>query len=400
MTAQDHGNGFLRVRGEREHAKVDFVELFFDLVFVFAVTQLSHGLIAHYTPLGALQTGFLLLAVWWVWIYTAWCTNWADPARRPVRFILFGLMLAGLVLSISIPQAFGPRGLAFAGAYVVIQVGRTVAMLWLTARRRPGLHRNFQRVFVWLVLSGAFWVAGGIADDGARFTLWALALVLEYVAPACGFWTPGLGRSTTRDWDIEPGHLAERCGLFIIIALGESILMTGATYADRAITIPTTGAFVVAFVGSLTMWWIYFDTGARRVGHRFSLSDDPGRLARIAYTYLHVPLVAGIILGAVADEFILMHPEGHDGHTDAGTMAAIIGGPAVFLVGNILFKRTAARWLPLSHLVGLGLLAPLVPVAFAVSPLMLAAAADAVLVVVAIWEFVSLRTRESEWAGH
>ncbi|HYG87848.1 MAG TPA: low temperature requirement protein A [Azospirillum sp.] len=400
MTAQGHRNGFLRVRGEREHAKVDFVELFFDLVFVFAVTQLSHGLIGHYTLLGALQTALLLLAVWWVWIYTAWWTNWVDPARRPVRFILFVLMLAGLVLSTSIPQAFSSRGLAFAGAYVFMQVGRTAAMLWLTARRRPGLNRNFQRVFAWFVLSGAFWVAGGIADEGARFALWVLALVLEYAAPAFGFWTPGLGRSTTQEWNVEPGHMAERCGLFIIIALGESILVTGATYADLEITVPTMAAFVVAFVGSLAMWWIYFDTGARRVGHRFSTSDDPGRLARIAYTYLHVPLVAGIILGAVADEFILMHPGGHDGHTDAGTMAAIIGGPAVFLVGNILFKRTAARWLPLSHLVGLGLLAPLVPVASAISPLMLAAAATAVLVVVAIWEFVSLRTRESEWAEH
>src|SRR5499426_2596352 len=124
MVSSEPRRGLFRARSAHGHHRVTFVELFFDLVFVFAVTQLSHGLLAHLTPLGALQTGLLMLAVWWAWIDTAWITNWLDPEKPAVRLMLFALMLAGLVLSSSIPRAFEDRGLTFAFAYVVLQVGR------------------------------------------------------------------------------------------------------------------------------------------------------------------------------------------------------------------------------------------------------------------------------------
>jgi len=378
----------LRGKPENGHHRVTFVELFFDLVFVFAATQLSHALLEHLSLLGALQTALLLLAVWWVWIYTSWVTNWLEPETTPVRLMLFALMLAGLVLSTSLPKAFDARGWAFAGAYVAMQVGRSLFMLWALAGRSPGNFRNFQRVTLWLGLSALFWLAGAWVDPSQRLLLWTLALILDYASPALGFWTPGLGRSRTVDWDVEGGHLAERCGLFVIIALGESIVVTGAKFADLAWTGTTVAAFLVAFFATVAMWWIYFNIGAERASARIMASSDPGRLARLAYTYLHIVLIAGIIVSAVADELVLSHPLGH---TKPSTIAVILGGPALYLLGNILFKRTTAPRLALSHLVGLALLTGLGAVAASLPPLLLGAATTVVLVVVAAWETWSLQ---------
>jgi low temperature requirement protein LtrA len=194
--------------------------------------------------------------------------------------------------------------------------------------------------------------------------------------------------STTADWDIDGGHMAERCGLFMIIALGESILVTGATFAKLDWTTPAVTAFTVAFVSSVAMWWIYFNIGAEWASRHIAASADPGRLGRIAYTYIHTLIVAGIIIAAVADELIVAHPLGH---TDAKTAGAVLGGPALFLVGNIFFKLCAAGRPPFSHLIGLALLAALILAVPVVAPLALAAAAMAVLIVVGIWEAVSLR---------
>jgi low temperature requirement protein LtrA len=383
----------LRSRRAHEHSRVTYVELFFDLVFVFAVTQLSHGLLEHLTLEGALQTAFLMLAVWWLWINVSWATNWLDPEKAVVRLMLVALMLAGLVLSSSIPRAFEDRAQAFALAYVLMQVGRTLFMLWALKGHSPGNYRNFQRIMAWVLLAAALWIAGAYAGGGWRTGLWGLALAMEYASPWFGFWTPGLGRSTTADWDVEGGHMAERCGLFIIIALGESILVTGATFAKLAWTAETAAAFAVAFTGSVAMWWVYFNIGAERGSRLIAGSDDPGRLARIAYTYLHIPIVAGVIVAAVADELVLAHP---GGHVEARAAAAILGGPALYLVGNALFKRTSSPYVPLSHLVGLGLLAMLIPVCGLLTPLALSAGATAVLIVVAIWEWLSLGRRRPQ----
>ncbi len=386
VTFAAHSN-MLRVRDGHSHARVTFVELFFDLVFVFAVTQTAHALLEDLTPLGLVHAALMLMAVWWVWIYTSWVTNWVDPQATPVRLMLFALMLAGLVLSTSIPEAFNARGLAFACAYAFMQVGRCLFMLWVLRTHSPSNFRNFQRITVWLAAAAVFWIAGGIAQGEVRLALWAVALLIEYLSPSVGFWTPGLGRSTTSDWDVEGAHMAERCGLFIIIALGESILVTGATFAKLDWTAPTVAAFAIAFVGSVAMWWIYFNIGAERASQHIAASADPGREARLAYTYLHLPIVAGIIVLAVADELVLAHPAGH---TSVRTAATVLGGPALYLIGNILFKRTVWGRLPLSHLVGLSLLALLLPIAHLLSPLTLGSAATVVLVIVAIWETISL----------
>lgn len=229
-----------------QHSRVTYAELFFDLVFVFAVTQISHTLLGRFTPLGAVQVTVLFLAVWWVWVYTTWITNWLNPELTPVRILLFSLMLGGLVLSTSIPSAFEARGLWFAGAYAAMQVGRTLFWLASIPRGRiPGL-LNAVRILVWLSLSAVFWVAGGFAGGHARLILWAVALLIEYISPAVRFWIPKYGPSTVADWFVEGGHMAERCAGFIIIALGESIVVTGATFADLTWSAENIGAFVSA----------------------------------------------------------------------------------------------------------------------------------------------------------
>jgi low temperature requirement protein LtrA len=376
-----------RITLPNQHSRVTYAELFFDLVFVFAVTQVSHTLLGHFTPLGALQTTVLFLAVWWVWVYTSWITNWLNPEMTPVRILLFLMMLGGLVLSTSIPTAFDGRGLWFAIAYAAMQVGKTIFLWVSTPPARALVRLNAVRITIWLSTSAVFWIAGGIAAGETRLTLWAIALVIEYISPAVRFWIPRYGASSVADWSVEGGHMAERCAGFIIIALGESIVVTGATFGDLTWTTENVLAFTSAFVGSIAMWWIYFHRGAEAGSEQISRSSEPGRQARLAYTYLHMPIVAGIILTAVADEIVLKHPNGDSG---LKTVLSAIGGPLLFLLGTILFKHTFRGFLQLSHGAGIIALAILAWFAGDMSPLLLSILTSALLIVVAVWESISL----------
>ena len=392
MTDNPHGAMFRPVV-PHQHSRVTYVELFFDLVFVFAVTQISHTLLAHFTLLGALQVTLLFLAVWWVWVFTSWITNWLNPEKTPVRLLLFAMMLGGLVLSTSIPAAFEARGLWFAIAYAAMQVGKTIFLLVSTPPSRPRTRMNAIRIAAWLSMSAIFWIAGGVMEGQSRLLLWAIALVIEYISPAVRFWIPRHGASSVADWTIEGGHMAERCALFIIIALGESIVVIGATFAELTWTTENVLAFVSAFVGSLAMWWIYFHVGAEAGSEQLSKSSEPGRLARLAYTYLHMPIVAGIIVSAVADELVLKHP---GGHADLKTVISAIGGPLLFLFGTILFKHSFRGFLQLSHGAGIAALGVLAWFASELSPLMLSILTTAIMIVVAMWESISLQSGPRE----
>lgn len=370
--------------GAHGHHRVTNIELFFDLVFVFAVTQLSHLLISNFTLQGGAQALLLMLAVWWVWIFTSWVTNWLDPDKLAIRMLMLVLMTGGLLLSASLPQAFGSRGLAFALAYVFMQFGRTVFFLWAVRGESLPMRRNFQRIATWLGISAVLWLAGGLSDGSVRWTCWICALVIEWLGPSMGFYTPGLGRSTTNDWNVEGGHMAERCSLFIIIALGESVLVTGSTFAGLDWTAENIAAMALSFIGSLAMWWLYFDRIAERGARTMSHSADPGRLARLAYTYIHVVLVAGIIVGAVADEFVLAHPVGR---AHEGTTLAVLGSAALYLLGNLLFKWAIFGRLRPAHAVGLVVLGGAWLPAGELPALAVSALATGVLCGTAAWEW-------------
>jgi low temperature requirement protein LtrA len=377
-------NGLLRRRVPGEHTRVTFFELFFDLVFVFAVTQISHGLAEHLDLEGAIHALMLLLAVWGFWIYTTWATNWLDPNHLAVRVMLVGVMLAGLIMSAAIPEAFtsDTRGLIFAICLGAANVGRTALVVFGT-RRDARLMRNFERINVWLAAEAILWVAGGFASGDARVALWMAALLVLYLGPPTRFPVPGLGRSELSDWNtVEGSHMAERCGLFVIIALGESLLITGATFSDLEWTAATVSAMAAAFGTTVAMWWVYFDRTAEFASDLIAHAEDPGRLARLAYTYIHIPIIAGIILAAVGDEVVLAHPTGESHLSTALTVA---GGPAVFLAGYILFKRAiVGRFFP-SHLAALALLCALGAAYPLLTPVALTLGSMGVLVGIAAW---------------
>lgn len=393
MAADNPRGAMFRVIVPNQPSRVTNAELFFDLVFVFAVTQISHTLLHRFTPLGALQVTLLFLAVWWVWVYTAWVTNWLNPELTPVRILIFLMMLGGLVLSTTIPSAFEERGLWFAIAYAVMQVGRTAFWLFATPRHRTAVRHNAIRILVWLSISAVLWIAGGISEGETRLWLWIAAVTWEYISPAVRFWVPKLGFSSVEAWAVEGGHMAERCAGFIIIALGEAVVVNGATFAELDWTAQNILAFVAALVGSIAMWWVYFHKGAEAGSERISKSAESGRLARLAYTYLHMPIVAGIILTAVSDELVVKHPAGH---SDVRTIVSTIGGPLVFLVGTILFKQAIRGFLQLSHGIGIILLLALSWFAADLSPLWLSVATSVIMIVVAVWESVSLGSKPEQ----
>jgi len=391
--ADNPRGAMFRVIVPDQASRVTNAELFFDLVFVFAVTQLSHTLLQHFTPLGAVQVTLLFLAVWWVWVYTTWVTNWLNPDLTPVRLLLFLMMLGGLVLSTSIPTAFDGRGLWFAGTYAVMQVGRTLFWLLVTPSHRTAVRHNAIRILSWLSGSAVLWILGGLSEGNPRLWLWVAALTIEYVAPAARFWTPKLGFSSMEAWSVEGSHMAERCSGFILIALGEAIVVDGATFADLTWTPQNVAAFLSALVGSIAMWWIYFNKGAEAGSAMISKSAESGRVARIAYTYLHMPIVGGIILTAVADELVLKHPAGQ---SDLKTIVSSVGGPMLFLLGSILFKHVIRNFLQLSHGVGIIALAVTAYVASDLSPLILSMTTTLIMIVVAAWETISLRSPVEE----
>ena len=375
------------LRTSGQPAKVANVELFFDLVYVFAITQLSHALLEHLTPLGMLQTATLWFAVWLGWQYTAWVTNWFNPEHLVIRLMLMTLMGVALLLSAAIPDAFGDLGLLFAGSFVAIQVGRTLFVLYSLGRGHV-LAPNFQRMLCWLLLSACFWIAGGLNEGGLRLGFWMVAVACEYFSPMAGFPVPGLGRSRTSDWTIDGGHLAERCQLFVIIALGESVLATGASFAHAAHPgLAVWVAFIVSFIGCVAMWWMYFDTSSVDGAHVIEHSDDPGRLGAY-FHYVHVLLIAGVIVCAVADDLVVAHPL----EAVKGKYAAVlVGGPLIYLFGNALFKRVVYGGFPRSHLLGMGALLLLWPLLPSLNLLAAGCLTTAVLVLVTVWAAYSRR---------
>ena len=371
----------LRPRGVGEQP-LTTGELFFDLVYVFAITQLSHVILDDLTIDGVARAAFLLLIVWWAWIYTTWMANWFDPASPAVRAVLTAVMLASLLMAAALPGAFGEHGTLFAVSYVALQVGRNVAAASLLRRGEP-LRDIFERLVGWSAVSGVLWVAGAALPGDRRLLLWVPAAVLDLCAPVAGYWLPFRGRAATTDYDIEGAHFTDRCQAFVIIALGESIVVTGATAADAGLTGTVVLCLVIAFVETAALWWLYFGVVAERSREVMRTCEDPGRLARDAFTYLHVPIIAGIIAVAVGDDLLIAHPE--SGLHGVG-LAMVLGGPALFLLGEALFRLRVTGAVDVPRLAVAALLVLLAPLGSAISALALCATVAAVLCALALWE--------------
>ena len=389
-SAQFPSHPLLR-RRDGHHARVTYEELFFDLVYVFAVTQLSHELLHNLTVAGVVETLILWFAVWLGWQYTCWVTNWFDPETPRIRGLMFVTMLLGLVMAASIPMAFADRGLVFAAAYVAMQVGRTAFIALQLPAGHP-LAPNYRRMLGWLLISAVFWLSGAMVQHEARALLWLLAVLCEYVSPMFGFALPGMGRSHTRDWTIEGGHLAERCQLFVIVALGETLLASGATLAGAAEwDVPVVLALLATFLGTLAMWWLYFGTSSKDATKAISHSDDPGRIGAY-FHYVHAILIAGVIASAVGNDLVLAHPHAHPA---TAQIAILLAGPAIYLLGSAAYKRIVYGAIPMSHLVGALLLLALVPVGLFADMLLMGWLTTAVVLIVSVWEARRLPRRRS-----
>lgn len=380
MTAASH-HSLLRHR-DGHHARVTYVELFFDLVYVFAVTQLSHVLLHHLTLGGALETLVLWFAVWLGWQYTCWVTNWFDPERPRLRMVLFATMLVALVMAAAIPEAFGTRGLIFAGCYVAMQVGRTAFIVQQLGRDHP-LAANYRRILGWLLISACFWIAGGLAEHGTRLALWSIAVLCEYLSPMFGFPLPGLGRSRTSDWTIEGAHLAERCQLFVIVALGESLLATGATLAGVSDWGgPILSALGATFFGTLAMWWLYFGTSSKDATATITRSGDPGRIGAL-FHYVHAILIFGIVASAVGNDLAIAHPAGH---ATLPQILVISIGPSIYLLGSAIYKWVVYGRIPRSHITGVVALVLIAPIGMSANLLVMGWITTAILLAVGALE--------------
>jgi low temperature requirement protein LtrA len=338
------------LRRQREvEQRTTTLELFYDLVFVFAVTQVSHLLLDHLTWEGAGQAALVLLVVWWAWNYTTWVTNELDPESTIVRLLLIALMLGSLLMAIAIPQAFGDRALLFAGSYVAIQVGRHLFLTFVAAEAGTIERLRAARILAWFLVASVLWIAGAIADDGARTALWLAALALDYGAPLVTFWVPGREPLSPRAWEVGTEHFAERFQLFIIIALGESIVVTGATTADLDLNAARIAAFALAFLATAAQWWLYFNLVANIAQRRLAQAENRTLMARDAYTYLHVVIVAGILLGAVGDELVIAHPTSELPNAE---LVAVACGPALYLLAHVALRLRVAGTISWRRLTG------------------------------------------------
>jgi low temperature requirement protein LtrA len=326
--------GLRRPAGTEQRAT--WLELFYDLVFVFAVTQVSHHLLDDLTWHGAGQSALLLLVVWWSWNYTTWVTNELDPESPVVRLLMIALMLASLLMSAALPDAFGSEAGLFVGSYLAIQVGRHTFLTFVAAGPRTLERERAGRILVWFVAAGVFWVAGAIAEGTARTVLWLIALAIDYGGPLALYKIPGRPFPAGEGaWEVSTAHFSERFALFVIIALGESIVITGATVSGAELDAPIIAAFATAFLTTAALWWLYFTYVARIAERRLALAANRTRMARDAYTYLHVVLIAGIIVSAVGDELVIAHPS--EPLEDA-EIVAVVAGPAIYLFAHALFR--------------------------------------------------------------
>jgi low temperature requirement protein LtrA len=251
------------------------LELFFDVVYVFALQQLSHHLLEHVDMRAGAETLILALAVFYGWYMTAWGMNLLEPDRLPVRLLLVGLMFSSLLMSVGIADAFGGRAWLFVTGYLLLQVGRSAFLV--VALRGRALGEQFVNVLIWELLTGGLWVAGAIAAGDARLVLWGLAVVATYAGAGTLHWLPGRGRrADLGDTEIATTHLIERFRLFFIIALGETVLTTGAAFVDEPFELERLVALAISFTGTVAFWWCYFQQG-ERIGFELAATAEGAR---------------------------------------------------------------------------------------------------------------------------
>ncbi|MDQ4069344.1 MAG: low temperature requirement protein A [Actinomycetota bacterium] len=312
----------------RHGETVSPLELFFDLVFVLAMTQCTALMAQDPTWIG-IGGGLVVLGLlWWAWVGYSWLTSMVDPDEGWVRLVLFGAMAALLVTSLCVPGVFGDLGLIFAVAYTAVRLAH-ITLFVLASRDDPGLRRPVTGLAISTTIGATLLVAGALVDGNGRLALWAAALLFDMTGPLV------IDAST---WRLVPGHFAERYGLIVIVALGESMLAIGIgsrTGVDGGVIV----AAVLGIAIAATLWWAYFDATGRAAAHLLTRVDSVpvrNRLARDGFSYLHLPMVAAVVLFALGMKKTLAHV-GDPLTWETGT--ALVGGAALYLMGNVAFRR-------------------------------------------------------------
>jgi low temperature requirement protein LtrA len=364
------------LRGDEE--RVTPLELFFDLVFVLAITQCT-ALMAHTPTWEGLVRGLLALGVlWWCWVGYAWLTSVVDPEEGAVRIAMFGSMAALLVAAIAVPNAFNDEGLVFAIAYGIARYAQVI-LLYIAGRDNRDLQHS---VIVGLLFSTTIGVGllvvASQTDGVTQGILWAAALAIDMAGPLF-FGVEG--------WMLVPGHFAERHGLIVLIAIGESIVAVGAA-ATSHLDAGVITATVLGIVVAAAFWWLYFDVVAVVAGRRLArlpAGREQNSMARDSYSFLHFPMVAGIILVALGMKKTLAHV---DHHLDIVIATAMFGGMALYLVAHVAFRWRNLHTLNRQRLVTAGLLVALLPLVTEIEALIALAIMAAVLVILISYEAI------------
>jgi low temperature requirement protein LtrA len=361
----------------RQEDRVLPLELFFDLVFVLAITQCT-TLMSHHTTWTGLGQGMLILALlWWSWVGYAWLTSVIDPEEGGVRIALFAAMAGFLIASICIPEAFGSLATEFAVAYGAVRIAQ-VFLLALAGRDDPSFRRSVTGLGIGTTVGIALLLAGSFLDPGPQAAVWGLALILDMGEPYL-FGSEG--------WHLVPGHFAERHGLIVIIALGESIVAIGLG-AGTHLTWGIAAAAALGIGVVAALWWTYFDIVALVSARRLVRAPEGkvrNELARDSYSYIHFLLVAGIILLALGLKKAIGDPT--DQLEDVPAFA-LVGGVAVYLLGLVAFRHRHVQTIN-RHRFGLALLLfAIYPVALELSALVMLA-----LLNVLLWSMIAYETR-------
>jgi low temperature requirement protein LtrA len=369
----------------RTGERVTPLELFFDLVFVLALTQCT-ALLADNPTWEGLAQGLLLLGVlWWAWVGYAWLTSVVDPEEGSVRFAIFAAMAAMLVVALCVPEAFGDLGLLFAGAYMAVRAGQIVLFV-VASRDDPGLRQSVWGLAISTAVGTAILVAASFADGGLQLGIWALALALDM---------GGVLMIDSSGWRLAPAHFAERHGLIVIIALGESIVAIGVG-AEAGVDAGIVLAAVLGVAVASALWWLYFDVVALVAERRLSRAA-PGReqneIARDSFSYLHFPMIAGIVLLALGLKKTLEHIEDP---LETVPAIAMLGGTALYLLAHVAFRWRNVHRLSTQRLALAAVLVALTPAALelpALASLAVLAALLAALIAYEAARFAELRDR-------
>jgi low temperature requirement protein LtrA len=373
--SETHGSRLSATR--REGERVTPLELFFDLVFVLAITQCT-ALMSHNPTWSGLLQGLLVLGIlWWGWVGYAWLTSVIDPEEGAVRLVMFGAMAALLIVALCVPEAFGSLGLTFALAFGVFRIAH-IALFMLASPDDDALRHSVLGLAASTAIAVVLLASAALFDGLAQGALWGLAIFLDMAGPYF-FGAEG--------WKLVPGHFAERHGLIVIIALGESIVAIGVGAAGAL----DLGIGIVAVLGvalAAALWWVYFDVvalvSARRLGEA-EVGRDQNELARDSYSYIHLALVAGVVLVALGMKTAIAHS---DDHLHTVPAFALLGGVAIYLLGLVAFRYRHVHTINRRRL-GLGVvLLILVPVATAVPAAVALTVANAL-----IWTMIAYEHR-------